>query len=253
MKSTDRTILLIIPVLAVIIGFWVLVIAPKQHKVGDLKNQVGELQSSLAVAQSQVDTGEQAKRSFNRNYSDVVSLGAAAPADADQATLVYDMSKLGEENHVSFRSFEVIQDAGGETAAPTATDVTATESTAAALPLGATVGPAGLPLMPYDFNYFGNFFNVADLFGAIDNQVTVSDNNGPDAQGRLMTINGFSLTENPKKGFPAVQADFSVTTYIVPAEQGVDAGATLDGPGATPVTPDTTVTSAPVPTAAVTP
>ena len=34
-------------------------------------------------------------------------LGAAAPADDDQATLVYDMSKLGEKNGVRFRSFQV--------------------------------------------------------------------------------------------------------------------------------------------------
>ena len=254
MKSTDRTILLILPVVAFIIGFWVLVIAPKQHKASDLDAQVAGLQTKLSDAQAQVAAGEAAKKDFDRNYSDVVSLGAAAPADDDQATLVYDMSKLGEKNNVSFRSFEVTQ--GATTAvAPTTTDATATESAVAALPLGATVGPAGLPVMPYDFNFFGDFFDVADFFGDIDNQVTVSDKKGPDVSGRLMTIDGFALTENPHKGFPAVQADFSVTTYIVPAEQGVDAGASPAGPGVvTPTAPDTTtVTSTPAPTAAVTP
>lgn len=253
MKSTDRTILLVLPVLAVIIGFWILVISPKQQKAGDLEGQVSALQSSLAAAQSEVSAGEQAKRSFDGNYSDVVSLGAAAPADDDQATLVYEMSKLGQKHHVSFRSFQVTQTSGDTAGAPTAAEASATEATAAALPLGATVGAAGLPVLPYDFNFFGNFFSVADLFGAIDNQVTVADKGGPDVNGRLMTINGFALTENPRKGFPAVQADFSVTTYVVPSGQGVDAGATPEGPGVTPPTPDATVTSAPVPTAAVTP
>ena len=36
------------------------------------------------------------------------------------------------------------------------------------LPLGATVGAAGLPLMPYDFNYLGSFFDFADFFGDLD-------------------------------------------------------------------------------------
>ena len=47
-----------------------------------------------------------------------------------------------------------------------------------------------------------------------------------------MTIDGFSLTGDPLRGFPRVQADFSVTTYLVPPEQGISAGATPGGPGA---------------------
>ena len=43
-----------------------------------------------------------------------------------------------------------------------------------------------------------------------------------------------------------------MTSYMVPAEQGVDAGASPAGPGAT-TAPDSTVTTAPAPTAAVTP
>lgn len=251
MKSSDRSILLVLPVIALVIGFWVLVIAPKQHKVGDLQDKVGELQSSLSTAQSQVAAGEAARGSFHKDYADVVSLGAAAPSDADQATFVYDMSKLGEANHVSFRSFEVTQGSGTAVTPATPTDATATEAAAAALPLGATVGSAGLPVMPYDFDFFGNFFNVADFFGDLDNQVTVSDKGkGPDVSGRLLTIDGFALTASPRKGFPSVQADFSVTTYVVPSEQGIDAGASPAGPGVTPVAPDTTVTSTPVPTAA---
>jgi hypothetical protein len=275
MKPTDRTILLIIPALALLIGFWVLVVAPKQSAAGDLQNTIDDLQASLTTAQSQKAAGEAAEKSFHRNYADVVSLGAAAPSDSDQATLVYEMSKLGEKNHVSFRSFEVTQDAGAATAAPTtpapttpapttpaptteapttatptAIGATPTEATVAALPLGATVGPAGLPLIPYDFNFFGNFFNIADFFGDIDNQVTVTDDGkGPVVRGRLLTIDGFALTEKPGKGFPAVQADFAVTTYVVPPEQGVDAGASPAGPSAT-TTPDTTVTSTPAPTTA---
>ena len=274
MKSSDRTILFIIPVIAVVIGFWLLVVAPKQRAAGDLGDQVTELQSSLSTAQSEVAAGKAAQGSFRRDYADVVALGAAAPADDDQATLVYDMSKLGEKNDVSFRSFEVTQDAGSSSSTPaptstdttasgttttdaTATDATATEATAASLPLGATVGPAGLPVVPYDFNYFGNFFDVASLFGDIDDQVQVSDvGKGPDVSGRLMTIDGFALTEDPHKGFPFVQADFSVSTYLVPDEQGVDAGASEAGPGvATTIASDSTAdgTSSAPATAAVTP
>ncbi len=251
MKSTDRTILLILPALALLIAFWMLVISPKKGEAGDLEAQVAELQSSLSVAQSEVSAGEAAKTSFRRNYADVVSLGAAAPSDDDQATLVYDMSQLGKENNVRFRSFHVTAGSGDATAAaPAATDATATETAVATLPLGATVGSAGLPVVPYDFNFFGNFFDIADFFGALDDQVDVFDGSkGPEVRGRLMTIDGFALSANPRKGFPAVQADFSVTTYVVPADQGVSDGATPTGPAAA-ATPATTVTSTPAPTTA---
>jgi hypothetical protein len=304
MKSTDRLILLALPVLAVIIGFYVLVLSPKASDAGDLQSQVDELQTSLATSQQEIATGQAARKDFHANYSDLVSLGAAAPAEDDQATLVYDISELGQKNAVRFRSFQVTQTSGSSTdaaAVPPATttpttpsttppattppattppattppatgttdttttsttataptDATATEATAALLPLGATVGPAGLPLMPYDFKFSGNFFDVADFFKDLDDQVQVTDSpSGPDVNGRLMTIDGFALTADPAKGFPSVQADFSVTTYVVPAEQGVDAGASPTGPGAAPVAtaPATTVTSTPAPaTAAVTP
>ena len=45
-----------------------------------------------------------------------------------------------------------------------------------------------------------------------------------------MTIDGFSLTGDPLTGFPRVKANFAVTTYIVPPEQGLSAGATPAGP-----------------------
>jgi hypothetical protein len=254
MKSTDRTIVLILPVIALLIAFWILVLGPKKSESADLESKAAELHSSLAAAQAEIDAGQQARNSFHKDYADLVELGAAAPADDEQATLVYDMSKLGPDNNVRFRSFRVTP-AVGDAAVPVDPAVP-TEGTVAALPLGAAVGPAGLPVMPYSFNYLGNFFDFADLFGDIDDQVDVSDDgSGPEVSGRLLTIDGFALTGNPKTGFPDVQADLAVTSYIVPDEQGVDAGATPAGPGATPVStePAAVPTSTTVPTAGVTP
>ena len=254
MKSSDRTIVLVLPVIALVIAFWILVLGPKKSETSELESQAADLRSSLAVAQSEIDAGRAAQNSFDRDYADLVELGAAAPADDEQATLVYDMSKLGSENNVRFRSFKVTP-ASGDAIVPVDPAVP-TEGTVAALPLGAAVGPAGLPIMPYSFNYLGSFFDFADFFGDIDDQVDVSeDGKGPEVSGRLLTVDGFALTANPKTGFPDVQADLAVTTYIVPEEQGVDAGATPAGPGVTPV-PETAVpasTTTSVPTAGVTP
>ena len=45
-----------------------------------------------------------------------------------------------------------------------------------------------------------------------------------------ITIDGFSLTADPKRGFPSVAADIAVTTFVVPPEQGIAAGANPAGP-----------------------
>ena len=61
MRSSDRTILLILPVIALLIGFWVLVLGPKQSESGDLEGQVEELQSSLALAKGEIAAGQEAR------------------------------------------------------------------------------------------------------------------------------------------------------------------------------------------------
>jgi hypothetical protein len=72
-----------------------------------------------------------------------------------------------------------------------------------------------------------------------------------------MTIDGFSLAGDPLAGFPKVEANFAVTTYIVPPGQGISGGATPAGPApiasGSPSTIATTATATPAPTAAATP
>ena len=273
MKGSQRTLLLVLPVIALAIGFWMLVLSPKQQAAKDAEAQVETLQASLEAAESEIAIGEQARAAFSENYSDLVELGSAVPEDDDQATLIHDLSALARRDGVNFRSFQLVPGEAAPAAAPTtptaptaeappaetaAVPAAATEATAATLPLGATVGPAGLPVTPYQLKYFGPFFNMADLFASLDKRVRVRENGlGPKINGRLMTVDGFALQADPIKGFPRVQAEVSVTTFLVPAEQGISAGATPVGPA--PVDPATTVeaggtsTTPATTTAAVTP
>ena len=127
------------------------------------------------------------------------------------------------------------------------------------MPIGATVGPAGLPVTPYTLNYTGGFFDMAGLFADLDDRVKVSDDGGnPVAHGRLMTVDGFAMSADPVKGFPSVAAQIAVTTYMVPADQGIAAGATPAGPAPVgspdaPVTVSDSSATTAAPTAAVSP
>lgn len=283
MKKSDRMILLVVPMLALVVGFYLLAISPKQKQIGELDDQIAGLQDRVSQAETEVEGAEAARKAFPRNYAQIVSMGSAVPEDSDQATLIYDLTKAADETDVRFRSFELAEDAAASEAAAapaapaattesstdttttdsgstdsTTTDtsstttttsavapVTATEATAATLPIGATVGSAGLPVMPYKLRFSGSFFDMADFFANLDKTVdVVNDGTGdPEVDGRLMTVNGFAMVGDPKFGFPLVQSSMSVNTYVVPGDQGLENGATPAGPA--PVTDSTsTVTSA---------
>lgn len=249
MKRSDRVILLALPLLAVAIGFWLLVLSPKQKEAADLQERIETAQSRLDAAETQVIAAEEARAAFAENYADVVKLGPAVPEGSDQSTLIYDMAEIGRANSVNFRSFVVSEAPSDAPAAPAATEPAApaaepsatapvseapsvaTEASAASLPIGAAVGPAGLPVMPYEFDFLGDFFDMADFFADVDGLVdTKGVGKEPRIDGRLLTIDGFSLTGDPLRGFPRVKASFAVTSYIVPPEQGISAGASPSGP-----------------------
>lgn len=107
----------------------------------------------------------------------------------------------------------------------------ATEVGAAMLPIGATVGPAGLPVMPYKLLFGGNFFDVADFVARLDGMIGL-DRGKVTAHGRLLTIDGFNLTRptDMAQGSDGLVASFSVTTYLTPGEEGLTGGATAAGP-----------------------
>ncbi|MGH2951055.1 MAG: hypothetical protein ACRDKX_03320, partial [Solirubrobacterales bacterium] len=114
----------------------------------------------------------------------------------------------------------------------------ATEAAAAVLPIGSTVGPAGLPVMPYDLDFRGSFFDIADFMAGLDGLVRLKGD-GVGVDGRLLTVDGFTLSGDQRTGFPFLEADLHVTTYVAPADQGLTAGATPQAPATatTPATP----------------
>jgi Tfp pilus assembly protein PilO len=144
---------------------------------------------------------------------DPAAAGAAAPASTDPAA------------------------AGAAAPAP----APATEAGAANLPIGATVGPAGLPTMPYSLTFQGGFFEIADYIGQVDSLVQF-DGDKVDVSGRLLTIDGFALNAGRPGANPKLDASFRLTSYVTPSTQGTTAGATpaAPAPGGVQTTPAST-------------
>ena len=84
--------------------------------------------------------------------------------------------------------------------------------------------------MPFSFNFTGSFFNMQRFLKAIDG-LTAVKGKSINVKGRLLTVDGVGLKAGVK-GFPDVDATVAVTAYLLPADEGLTAGAT-------PATPTT--------------
>jgi Tfp pilus assembly protein PilO len=271
MKASDRGVLLAIPLVALIAAFWLLVLSPKREEASGLQDDVTELQSEVSNQQQLVEAAEQARKDFPEDYQKVVTLGKAVPQDDDTASLFAQLGGISQRAGVEFMSLELKSDSeGAPPPAPNATGNTpsveepppesgeagtaapATETSAALLPIGAAVGPAGLPVMPYALRFRGDFFHVADFVHGLDNRVS-TDQEKVTAGGRLITIDGFTLKPDPELGFPHLEATFAVRTYLTPQTEGLTAGATPSGPAPVSAPADGSVTPEPTSSTGVAP
>jgi Tfp pilus assembly protein PilO len=252
MSTHDRTILLVIPLVAAVVAFWFLGIAPKREDAKKLEDQIVQLRATVQTEEASAQAGLEARKHFPRDYHRLVVLGKAVPVDDDTPSFLVQIEKIADKSGVQFRKIEASSGSGA--AAGAVSPAPATESSAALLPIGATVGSAGLPTLPYELTFTGgNFFQIANFMAGVDHLVKTHKGRIA-ADGRLVTIDGFELGEDSDNPFPKVLATLSVTTYVTPADQGLTGGATPTGPStATTVAAPTTAAPAPTTASATTP
>ena len=285
MSVRDRTDIVVIGVAVAIAAGWMLVISPKRDQAAKLQRQITSEQSQLASVRAQLANASAARAQFSKEYSSLVRLGEAVPTDDNTPSLIYQLQAAAKSTGVDFQSLTFnAGSSAGPTTNPTPTGSTpsssssssstssssssstpassrtpastssapATQASAATLPPGATIGPAGFPVEPFTFTFSGNFFHLANFFGRLQRFV-VASNKKLSVSGRLMTLNGISLGP-AAAGFPQITATISATTFLLPASQGLTAGATPFGPAtSTTQTVSTPRSSSPAPAAVVTP
>jgi Tfp pilus assembly protein PilO len=249
MKTSNRLIVTILAVAALAIAFWVLALSPKREEASELSAEAGQLRVTLSEAQAKAVEAAAAKREFPADYRHLVVLGQAVPTGDETSSLLIEMGSIANKTKVSFSNIQLEGSGETSTAAtaptesspapaapaapgsvPAAATVPPTEAAASLLPLGAKIGQAGLGVMPYTLTFSGNFFQIANFIKGIDSLVHTGGQSVA-VDGRLVTINGFSLsTETGEEESHRLDASFAVTTYVTPPEQGLTAGATPSSP-----------------------
>jgi Tfp pilus assembly protein PilO len=251
MSSSNKVIVAMLAVAALAVAFWMLLLSPKREEVSKLDKQVAKQEEVLSQHQAEVQQGLQAEKSFPHEYQQLVVLGKAAPEEDDTASLLVQLNQIADHSHVRFQTFVLAPSSGSEAPEPEAPEaeastetVSPTEVAASKMPLGASIGPAGLAAMPYTLTFRGSFFHLADFIHGLDSLVKTR-NSEVDVTGRLITINGFNLKGDSSKGFPYLEAEFKVTTFLVPPEQGITGGASPTSPAPATTQVSTTIGGTP--------
>lgn len=273
MAARERGIIFGVLVVAAVVAFYLLVLGPKRDKASELGAQVDQLQVSISTAEQQTQYGEQARKEFPRYYGRMVVLGKAVPSQSDTASMLVQLNSIADRTKLDFRAIKLSEggdagsgssasptsstptppptsttpstgttgttppsdstSSGSTTAASTTSLVPATEASAAAQPIGAVVGTAGFPTLPYDLTMSGGYFDIGNFIGGVDDLVKPHvTGTGLSPDGRLLTISGFAVNVKSAGPPPTLEASFLVTTYST-GDQGLTLGASPSGPAPT--------------------
>lgn len=243
--TKNKTLLIAVAATAAAFAaFWFLALAPKREQVTKLDGQIAAKQSEADQAKATLAGYEKSKAAYGKNYSTVVRLGKAVPEDDDVRSLLVQLDSEAGGTNVDFRTIQIGGTGGAVSADPTAT------STASSPPPGAvSVGTAGFSQMPFAFSFRGTYANLSHFLSRMERFVTLR-NQQVNVTGRLLRLESIDLQVD-QSGFPRIRAQLGASSYLVPATQGLTAGATPSGPAAT--TPAATPAGGPaVPTTSAT-
>ena len=280
MTRRDRYIVIVIGLVGLLGAYWFLALAPKRQKLSKLDTEVATAKQTLQTTQQEKVQFAQAQVQFPTLYASLGRLGKAVPSSEDVPSLLVQLNHAAAMANVDFRSIDLKLDLAGQlggsaasAAAPTAPSpggatgasgaqgatATSSSTSAAAAPGGATATSstataaptATLQPLPFQYKFKGDFSHLEDLIHNVTSLVQ-SRNSQIAISGRLVVIQGFSMTRG--------KVTILAATYMLPADQGLLAGATPAGPaGATAATPQPASSTAPAggtpvpPSAAVAP
>jgi hypothetical protein len=255
MSTRDRILVGAAAAAAAVAALVVAALAPRFERASELGEKVERAESRRDRAEAQARAALAARAAYPANYATVARLGKAVPVDDEVASLIYQLDHAARATGNDFRAIKLTGGSGSTAPAPAAPtapspgvsgDATsptpggstpsqgsgstapATQAATASLPPGATVGPAGFPAMPFSFTFNGSFFRLEHFLRRVDAFTRLAGDR-IDVGGRLLTLNGISLTAAPQ-GFPRIRAAISATAFLVPATEGLTTGATPGGP-----------------------
>jgi len=233
MTARDRLVLAGVVALAVLGAVWVLLVSPERKTASKLSSEVSTASAELATVQGEAVNARAAQARYASAYTSVVNLGKAVPPSEEVPSLMYQLAHASNQKHVEFSSI-TSGEAGGSTSG----------SAAAATP---TASLTSFTQMPFTFVFNGSFSDLYHLFLQLNKATARTASGGLQVSGRLLTLQGVKLepaaeVTGTASATQKLTGTITATAYVLPATQGLTAGATPSSPTAT--TPTTGATSA---------
>jgi Tfp pilus assembly protein PilO len=259
---------------ALLLGFWMMVLTPQRKAAADAKAQVETAKTALTAAQSKVTSGKKAQAAFRKDRATIVKIGRAVPESDDIPTLITQLETLAKKYDVYFIDYTVAAASGpaggGGSSAPSSsasssssvsqsgTEKGANSSTNAVAPLypPGSVQMGNLGRTPILIGLRGQYFSLERYLRAVQRFAVLSQTSSK-AKGRLMIVDGFSYKAgdlifrkiNGKKENTErwLEAELGASVYFAPPLQTPStatpaapaAGAATPAAGSTPAAPST--------------
>ncbi len=251
MTGRDRIVVIAIGVIVILGAAWLLVVSPERKQAATLKAQVSAASAQLATAEGQVANARSAQTQYAAAYASVVRLGKAVPPSQEVPSLVYQIAQASNQKNVEFASITATAAPGG--ASTPAAPAAATPAAGASATKSAATSDAGFTQMPFTFVFNGSFSDLYHLFQQLDRATVRTTSGGLVVSGRLLTIQAIKLAPSTnssslsagKGASEQLSGDVTATAYVLPASQGLTAGATTNAPTGQSATPSATPASTP--------
>jgi hypothetical protein len=223
--TRDRLVLVGVSALAVLAAVWLLLVSPERKEASKLNTEVSAASAQLVSAQSDAASAHSAQRRYTAAYSSVVNLGKAVPPSEEVPSLIYQLAQASNQKHLQFNSITTGTGAAAGTSAGAAQPSTTTTVAAS----------AGFSQMPFTFVFGGGFNDLYHLFQQLNAATVRTSSGGLQVSGRLLTLQSVKLEPANKEasGTHELTGTITATAYVLPASQGLTAGATPSSPSTT--------------------
>jgi Tfp pilus assembly protein PilO len=239
--TRNNRLLIGIAVAAAVLGaYWFLILAPKRAQAAELETSIAAKQASIQQIEATAGQYALQRDAYRSNYTTLVRLGKAVPADDDLRSLMIQIDDAARRSGVDFRTIDV----GGGSSAPTVA------GTSAPLAPGSVSLGTGFSAMPFKFTFTGRFADLGGFFARLERFVTVQEHQVR-VTGRLMRIESITLAPG-QGGYPQILASIGASSYLASTPAGVSqAGAPTTAP-AVPASAPASGTTTPTTTATAT-
>jgi len=225
MTTRDRTVIMLVALVVVLGGVWLEIVSPEREKASKLNAQITSAQSQLATAEAQLNDARGAESRYAAAYESIVNLGKAVPPTQEVPSLIYQIAAASHDKRVDFAAIS-----GGSGGGSSSSSASSASSAAAST----------FAQLPFTLTFNGGFFELEHLMRQLSDLTTLSSPGHVDVSGRLLTVQSVKLALANGDGFSntnELTGTITADAYVLPASQGLTAGASASSPSPASSTP----------------